>query len=236
MHMKRQIPNLLTLGNLFLGCAAILALLRGEYETAFWCFFGSVFLDFGDGLVARLLNVQGPLGKELDSLADMVSFGVVPGTAYFVMLGGSIDDEPLFGLPMLGFVITLFSCLRLAKFNLDTRQTTDFIGLATPSSTSFAIGLLFMQQYDLLGLGTWLTRPGILLLLIAIFSFLLVSEIRLFGGKFKHYGLRGNEFRYGVLAVAILEIIFFGYAAFALMVLTYLAFALVENKLRPRAV
>ena len=230
--MKRHIPNLITLGNLFLGCATILALLRGAYFVAFWCFFASVWLDFADGLAARLLRVQGPLGKELDSLADMVSFGVVPGTAYFVMLGGDLGAERLFGLPLLGYVVTLFSCLRLAKFNLDTRQTTDFIGLATPSSTSFAIGLLLIQQYDLLGIGDWLHARGVLLVIIAIFSFLLVSEVRLFGGKFAHYGLRGNEFRYGVLVLAILEIIFFGYAAFALMVLTYLLVALVENKLR----
>ena len=233
--MKRHIPNLITLGNLFLGCAATLALLRGEHFVAFWCFFGSVWLDFADGLTARLLRVQGPLGKELDSLADMVSFGVVPGTAYFVMLGGDITDARLFGLPLLGYVITLFSCLRLAKFNLDTRQTTDFIGLATPSNTSFAIGLLLIQQYDLLGIGSWLRPVGVILLIVAVFSFLLISEVRLFGGKFTHYGLKGNEFRYGVLLVAILEIIFFGYAAFALMVLTYLAFALVENKMRPPA-
>ena len=228
--MKRHIPNLITLGNLFLGCATILALLRGEDVTAFWCFFGSVCLDFADGLVARILGVQGPLGKELDSLADMVSFGVVPGTVYFVLLGGEVGGGPLFGLPVLGYVITLFSCLRLAKFNLDTRQTTDFIGLATPANTSFAIGLLFVVQGDLPG-SFYLEQPGVLLLVVAVFSFLLVSEVRLFGGKFTHYGLRGNEFRYGVLVVAILEIIFFGYAAFALMVLTYLVFAVTANKL-----
>jgi CDP-diacylglycerol--serine O-phosphatidyltransferase len=146
--MKAWIPNSITLLNLLCGCAAVVCILDHEFIPAFWFLFAAGWFDFADGLVARLLKVSSEHGKELDSLADMVSFGFVPGVIYYVFLDfnvaafdtttamtAGIDTHSGFTwLPLAGFLVTLFSALRLAKFNLDTRQSEDFIGLATPSS------------------------------------------------------------------------------------------------------
>lgn len=225
--MKKQIPNFLTLLNLFFGCTAVAAVLYGEYQIVLWCYLLSGLMDFGDGFAARLLGVSSPAGKELDSLSDMVSFGVVPGMILFVMLGGG---EAFFAgdrstnalLPFAGFIFTMFACLRLAKFNLDTRQSVDFIGLNTPTATGFVIGLLMILTHDTFGLADTVVQREVLLPVILLFSYLMISELPMFSGKFQGMQWSGNEWRIVFLILTIVQFLLLGYAAFATVVLTYI--------------
>jgi len=161
MSIKKHIPNIITLGNLSSGLIAVLLILNGQYVWAGFFTFLGAFFDFFDGMVARLLGVSGELGKQMDSLADMVSFGVVPGMAMFAMLKLAnadlsnevfyanenlnilIHTDTIYALP--GFLITLFSALRLAKFNIDTRQTSSFVGVPTPAITLFVLSILLIS-------------------------------------------------------------------------------------------
>ena len=163
MNIKKHIPNLFTLGNLFCGLIALLFVFHGNFEaTAFFVLLGIVF-DFFDGFLARILKVSGELGKQLDSLADMVTSGVVPGFVMFHLLENILKEkqnisinglelEELLSnevgyLPYVGFILTLAACYRLAKFNIDTRQTDSFIGLPTPAMTLFVVSLPIIHQY-----------------------------------------------------------------------------------------
>lgn len=237
--MKIHLPNVITLLNLFCGCCALVAVMNGNIMAAFWFLFIGGWADFFDGFVARWLNVHSPLGKELDSLADMVSFGVVPGMMIYYLLSLSYLDTPqsISGLiiPALpGFLLTLFAGLRLAKFNLDERQTEDFIGLPSPALTVFITGLTVIYHYDSFGWGDWITEPLFLYLITAVFSYLLVAEIPIFGFKFKHRGWRGNEWRYSFILLFILFLIIFREAAFSLVIVSYVIFALIRNLLKKR--
>src|SRR5215813_3421668 len=134
--MKKYIPNSITSLNLFSGCIGVVMALQGNYLMAFYCVLASGIFDFFDGMSARALHVKSLIGKELDSLADVISFGFLPGAIIFTMLGETTDNPYV---PYLGFVLTVFSALRLAKFNIDTRQSTDFIGVNTPMNTFFIV-------------------------------------------------------------------------------------------------
>lgn len=238
MAVKKWIPNAITLLNLFCGCAAIVNILDYQFLTAFWFLVAAGVFDFADGLVARLLQVSSEHGKELDSLADMVSFGAVPGIIYYTLLFIHFDiapaaapsatyDEPLVWswYASIGLLVALFSALRLAKFNLDTRQSENFIGVATPTSTVFAAGLMLWTQSDTWA--SWAYSPFVLLPSILVFSYLLVSEHPMFSFKIKGRGWAGNETRiiFAVLAIALL--IGLRSAAFPFIVGVYLIINLV---------
>jgi CDP-diacylglycerol---serine O-phosphatidyltransferase len=230
--MKNQIPNALTLLNVFCGSCAVVSILNGRYTE------GSLFLvvcliaDFLDGFTARLLNVKSDMGKELDSLADMVSFGVVPAAILYKLL----MPTPVLGfsqhtyMPLLAFVITAFSCYRLAKFNLDTRQTESFIGLNTPTNTLFFVGLLLIKINHFEGLEEMtVNNPIFLYALIPISSFLLISEIPMFSIKLKNFKWAGNEARYIYVAMALPLLILMREAAIALLVMLYVVVNLIGN-------
>jgi CDP-diacylglycerol--serine O-phosphatidyltransferase len=228
--MKRHIPNSITLFNLFCGCLAVVSILYYQFNTAFWLVFICVVADFFDGLVARWLRVKSTLGKELDSIADMVSFGVVPGAIFFILLTESFDLGPgqlsLLAIP--GFLVSAFAGLRLARFNLDTRQAEGFIGLPTPSLTIFAVGLMLIFKDNLYGWNSWLLHPAVLYSLIGLFSYLLNAEFPMFSFKFTHFRWKGNEIKFIFIAIILVEIVLFRGAAFALIILTYLLLALVD--------
>lgn len=231
--MKRQIPNLLTLVNLFCGCLATVSVLYENYEAAFWLFIIAGAFDFGDGLVARALNVSSPVGKELDSLADMVSFGIFPGAIFFQLLDESDLGQDIFpslggatqayeSLAMIGFLFTLAACYRLAKFNLDTRQSENFIGLATPAATAGAVGLMCCLDS---GQELWVgfaQNSIVLIPTIILLAYLMISEVPFFAFKLKSTGWRGNEIRYIFAAVSILALLLFGKVAFAPLVGLYI--------------
>ncbi len=218
-NMKKHIPNMLTLLNLCSGCLAILYLLVWQPEKAALCVIVSLVADFLDGFVARLLHVSGPLGKELDSLADVVSFGVVP--AMMLYLIASSAWRPAFAwqshitlqaLPV--FLVTAFSALRLAKFNLDERQTENFIGLNTPSCTLFVMGLLLTYTNNSFGLGHFISHQVFIYSLVALLCYLLICEVPMFGFKSLSLRWEGNQIRLTFVALSVGLII--GFKAFGL--------------------
>lgn len=233
--MKKHIPNTITLINLFSGCCAVVCILSGQY-TEGAVFIGiSLLADFLDGLAARVLRVNSLLGVQLDSLADMVSFGVVPGVIVFELLKGTSHEIAFAGWQLSkeaslsystipAFIITLFSCLRLAKFNIDTRQTTSFIGLNTPSNTVFFTGIMLTVQYNTLGLGGVASHPILLYSLIPVSSYLLVSEIRMFSMK---GGL--NKMKIVYIAISAVSLILFREVALSLNMVMYIIFNIVNN-------
>lgn len=189
--MKKYVPNFITCSNLVSGCIATVFALGGDASMALlWIVVGAVF-DFFDGMSARLLNVSSPIGKELDSLADDVTFGVAPACIVFSFLSGVHQHFVLF--PFIAFLIAAFSALRLAKFNLDERQTTSFIGLPTPANALFW-GALIVSMGEKLQSSPYLV--GVVVVLIFLSCYLLVAELPLFALKFKHWGWKGNEVKY----------------------------------------
>ncbi len=207
------IPNIITLCNAFFGCLAVLSIFSGQTVWLPWMLGICLLADFADGLAARLLKQSSPIGKELDSLADVISFGLLPGAIYYLLLCKSMGqevlefDNPNSYLPALGFVMTAFSALRLAKFNTDSRQTEHFIGLNTPANTIFTLGLLLTVENNNLGLSQLLINLPLLIILIGLFSFLLISEIPIFSFKFKSLGWSGNEIRFGFLIASLAALI-----------------------------
>lgn len=221
--MRAAIPNIITLCNLAMGCLAIKFLFEGEPLLAVICSGIGLLADFLDGAVARILKVSSELGKQLDSLADMVSFGVVPGVILYYLLSKNID------FAYVGFLITLLSAVRLGKFNLDTRQSDQFIGLPTPACTIFIIGLLLIEEFNSFGLKNFITQPALLLTVTVVFSYLLVAEIPLFSLKFKHLKWKDNEIRFIFVASSVLLLLFLREVGLVLAILLYLVFSIVNN-------
>ena len=224
--MKRNIPNAITLLNLFFGCCAILNVLDGQLVNAFWFFLAAALADFLDGLIARLLGAHSPVGKELDSLADVISFGFFPGVIfYYLLLQGPAGTMTFAGVSWgaaPAFLVTLFSALRLAKFNLDERQTDHFIGLPTPSASLFTSGLMLIYHFDSFGWGGIIARPAFLYSCIALISALLVAELPMFSLKFKSLKWTGNEIRFVFAGVIVLCLVTLKEAAPAFIIIFYI--------------
>ncbi len=234
---RSLIPNLITLTNLLLGCIAIVCTLTGRIDMVPWLIFAACWADFFDGLAARILKVSSPMGLQLDSLADMVTFGVVPGIVAFKLLEGALNNPNIF-LLLPGFLITLFAAYRLAKFNVDTRQTSGFLGMATPAATGFIVSLIDVQAYNILGLGSWVSNPFFLYTVILLFSFLLVSEIPMFSLKFKRIGWHGNEVRYIFMVLGLglffaLMAMGYRFAGIPFVIALYFLISIVDNILHP---
>lgn len=229
--ITRHIPNTLTCLNLFSGCIACVMAFEAKYELAFaFIFLGSVF-DFFDGMMARLLHAYSAIGKDLDSLADDVSFGVAPSLIVFSLFkemhypGVMESLAPFF--PYLAFLISVFSALRLAKFNNDTRQTTSFIGLPVPANALFWASLV-TGAHDFLVSDA--VHPLYLLLLVGLFSWLLVSEIPMFSLKFKSLSWKENKTGFLFLIVCIPLLIFLGICSFAAIIVWYILLSLITNR------
>lgn len=220
--LKRHIPNAITCANLFSGCIGIVYAFHGALEVAAYFVLLSGIFDFFDGFVARLLNVKSDIGKELDSLADVISFGFLPGVVMFQLLGQSDFSSPY--LPYLGFIITVFSALRLAKFNIDTRQTEDFIGLNTPMNTLFIVSLPFIQK-DYPGI---IGSAPLLVGLIVLLSWLLVSEIKIFSLKFNSTSWAQNKIKYIFLILSVLLVAVLKFAAVPLILVLYIGLSVIH--------
>lgn len=211
MIFVKHIPNTITCCNLISGCIATAYAFSGDVKVALmFIILGAVF-DFFDGMVARLLHVSSPIGKELDSLADNITFGFAPATIIFTEL--SVLEYPSFleplreVVPYFAFVMAAFSALRLAKFNLDERQSTSFIGLPTPANALFWGALLVSNS-------SWIENQQggviILLAMVVLSCYLLVAEFPMFAFKFKSWGWKGNEVKYGFIALSVLLLAVFG--------------------------
>lgn len=238
--IKNNLANAFTLGNLFSGCVGIIHLLNNDYQTTALCIIISLVLDFFDGFVARALKSNSDLGVQLDSLADMVSFGFLPGVVLYKFLENygntAFGIEFPFELKYLGFFVTLFSCLRLAIFNLDEDQKYYFKGLNTPTNTVFLFGLYYIaQQHSTTGFFNAeqlnnLLSPAVLLILTAICSWLLISPIKMISMKFKSMKLEDNYPKVALLIGGIILLIALGVNAIPLLVVYYILISLVFQK------
>jgi CDP-diacylglycerol--serine O-phosphatidyltransferase len=234
MKLKKHIPNLITLLNLFCGCIALVFAGEANFEMAFFFVCFGIFFDFFDGFFARLFNVSSPLGLQLDSLADMVTSGVVPGFVMYKMLSNGVASNPtLIYLPYLGFIITLGSCYRLANFNIDTRQSDSFIGLPTPANALFILSLpLILKNSDSLLVLELLINPWILIFVSILSAFILNAEISLFALKIKKFNFKDNALQFFFLLISILLLGYLQFAGVALIIVFYVLLSLITNQFK----
>ncbi len=239
MYIKKNIPNIITLLNLFSGLIAVMFAAINQLEMAAYFVFIGIFFDYFDGFTARLFNVEDELGKQLDSLADMVTSGVVPGIVMFQLIRQSMGQwtEPIWftsinkleWLPFLGLIITLASAYRLANFNIDARQNTSFIGLPTPALTLFVLALpLILNNNPSVIVENLINNPIILIIITLLGSYLMNSNIKMFALKFKTYGLKENFIKYSFLLLAIIFLIFFQYLAIPIILIIYILISIVQ--------
>ena len=239
MNIKKHIPNLVTLCNLLCGTLATIFAVDGHFElTAFFVALG-VFLDFFDGFFARILKVSGELGKQLDSLADMVTSGVVPGIVLFSLLGyekQGLDEFSSFSaIPLIGLLVTIAACYRLANFNLDTRQSESFIGLPTPAMSLFVVSLPLIQMHSEIDFIRELIGNNFFLISISIFfSFLMNSKLHLFSLKFKNYTLKENLFKYILIVLSVIFLITMKFLAVPIIILCYLLLSIIKNTMNTK--
>ena len=232
MSIKKHIPNTITCCNLLSGCVSILFLCNDHVLWASVMIFAAAIFDFFDGFAARALNAKSPIGGELDSLSDVVSFGVAPSfiIAWFLSktgIGWWIHDVNIF--PMLAFILAAFAAVRLAKFNIDTRQTTSFIGLPVPAVGLFIASLPFM----LFRIGNdsilyqIVMNPWFLLAMVAIFSWLMISEVPFFSFKIKNLKFKDNILRYFVVIFGIIAVIILKFVALPFIFLFYILLSVI---------
>ena len=227
MWVKRLIPNFFTLGNLLLGCLAISFAFSNEMVLSAYCIGIALVFDFLDGFIARKLGVDGELGKQLDSLADMVSFGIVPGIFMHHLLSLSSSSEYL---PYFGFSIPLFSALRLAKFNVDARQSNFFIGLPVPANAMFILSLyLILHIHNLPKVNELIMNPYFLVIVTILSCVLMNLDIRLFSLKFKTLSWRGNEIRYLFIFISVLLIFMIRFLSIPIIIFLYISLSIITS-------
>ncbi|MBT4472491.1 MAG: phosphatidylserine synthase [Bacteroidetes bacterium] len=241
--MIKQIPNIITSLNLLCGCVAIMFAVSGDLVSASFFAFAGIFLDFFDGLAARVLNAQSQVGLQLDSLADVVTSGVLPGIVMVQLLsealtGTSLDIGTIFSdtanstsiesyLPFIGLLIAVASGYRLAKFNVDIRQTTSFIGLPVPANTLLILSLPLIISFQA---GQQITEviltPWFLIIITLVSCVLLNAEIPLFGLKFKTWNFKDNAVRYLFLIASILLLVVLKFIAIPIIIFLYVLVSL----------
>lgn len=249
MSIKRHIPNIVTLLNLFSGCIALIFAVYGNFVAAAIFVFIGIFFDFFDGLLARKLNVQSPLGIQLDSLADLVTSGVVPGVIMFKLISLTIDApdyseysdswNSIFHwqgfkmsiVPLIGLFIPMASAYRLAKFNLDEDQQTYFKGLPVPANTLLILSLPLILEYQNNDLMNSIIINKWFLIALTLFScYLLNSKIKLFALKFKDWSFKNNAVRYVFLILSVVSLVILHFAAIPLIIGLYILLSLLDRK------
>ena len=230
MNIKKHIPNIITLLNLFCGGIALVFVADLNYEMAFYLVCLGIFLDFFDGFFARLFKVSSPLGLQLDSLADMVTSGVVPGFVLFCMLSNK-DYSTNHYLPYFGFIITLGACYRLANFNIDTRQTNSFIGLPTPANALFILSLpLINRHFQDDNFSGMFLNQWVLIGITLLSAYIMNAEIPLFSLKIKSFNFKDNALQIIFLAISVLLLILFQFLGIAIVIVFYVLLSVLMNK------
>lgn len=236
--IKAQIPNIITLLNLISGSISIVFALEGNLTVAAWFIGIAAVFDFFDGFSARMLHVSSEIGKELDSLADVISFGLAPGMILYILLSNSVSIPEIIItgrniVPFIAFLIPALSAYRLAKFNLDERQTDSFIGLPTPANALMiaSFPLILAQQKNLSGIDITLfagiiNNPWFLIIFIFVFSYLLIAELPLMSLKFKTFKWSENKVRYFFLIVSVILFVLLFYTAIPLIIIFYILLSL----------
>lgn len=222
--IKKQIPNTITCLNLLSGMLGIYFVLEGNINYGTYLIFIAALFDFLDGFLARVLKVHSEIGKELDSLADLVTFGVLPSFILFKMI---TQSTALGFLPFFVFIVGIFSAIRLAKFNVDKRQSERFVGLPTPANALLISTLPFLVE-EFPQIGLILNQPYCIMGLALILSFLLVSELPLIAFKFKNFGIKENLFRYLTLLIGIICILAFGLGGVPFVIFSYIVLSVME--------
>lgn len=240
MNIKKHIPNIITLLNLFCGCIALVFAFQQEFLLAFYFVCLGIFFDFFDGFFARLFKVSSPLGLQLDSLADMITSGIVPGVIMFQMLLKSFGEERIISvsswdnsvmiLPFLGFIITLGACYRLANFNIDTRQTDSFIGLPTPANALFILSLpLILLNSNIEFITNSLQNHWVLIAISLVSAYIMNAEIPLFSLKVKDFTFKKNALQILFLASSVLFLLVFRYLGIPMIIIFYVLLSVVNN-------
>ncbi|MFB5944979.1 CDP-diacylglycerol--serine O-phosphatidyltransferase [Albibacterium profundi] len=229
--MLLSLPNVITCLNLFSGCVGIVFAFNGDLKSAGYAILLSAFFDFFDGLAARALRISSNLGKELDSLADVISFGFLPSVIIYQLIGTSTGlIEQLPWLQYAAFVLTIFSALRLAKFNIDTRQSDSFIGLPVPSSALVVLSIPYLVEQPGF-IGDIFQSTLSLLILIGILSLLMISELPLIALKFKSLDVKQNIYQYALIIIGIILFVLFKFAAVGLIIVTYILLSILKLSL-----
>lgn len=238
--MKKHIPNAITLLNLLSGLIALVYAFDDNIHMAFlWVCIG-IFFDYWDGFVARILNVKSEMGLQLDSLADMVTSGVVPGLVVYKMLANIQENQDIYNLtpetyymgvvPYLGFIITLGAAYRLAKFNIDTRQTDSFIGLPTPGNALFILSLPMITYYnysEVISLA--LVNPYVLILISILSAIIMNAELPLFSLKVKPNNLGAYKLQIGFVILSIILLAVLQYLAIPVIIIVYILLSIIKN-------
>lgn len=222
--MKKHIPNALTSANLLCGMIGIVYVLEGQITYGAYFIFLAALFDFLDGFVARMLKVSSEIGKQLDSLADLVTFGVLPSLILFKIVESNTD---ILFLPFLVLLVGIFSAVRLAKFNIDERQSDRFIGVPTPANALLISTLPFLSE-RIPFFKDYLSNPYVLIGLAFLMSYLLVAELPLIALKFKDFSFSKNIFRYLVIGTSFIFLILFGIAGIPFAIISYIALSIAE--------
>lgn len=245
--MRKHVPNLITSLNILCGCVAVLFAASGDLILASYFVFLGIFFDFFDGLAARLLKAQSEIGLQLDSLADVITSGLAPGVVMYQLLNLSyfhqmrdLTDTFSSGgwnvgikdyIPLLGLLIVVASAYRLAKFNVDTRQTSGFIGLPTPANALLILSLPLILQYQYSELAeSILLNPWFLMGMTLLSCYLLNAEIPLFALKFKTWSFRENSVRYIFLILCAVLLVMLKFLAIPIIILLYIVLSFADHK------
>lgn len=250
MTLKKHIPNLITLLNLLSGTIAVFFAVKEQLVLASFFVFLGIFFDFFDGLAARLLHVQGELGKQLDSLADVVTSGVVPGIVLFQLINSSLNKgtwefgnrivtdlitkdyfTTTFFISLIGLLFTLASAYRLAKFNIDDRQTSSFIGLPTPAATLVVMSLPLILEYsNVVFANNLIESVWFLVVLTLLLSYFMNAEIPLFSLKFKDLAWKNNRIKFVFIALTVLLSVLFKFIAIPIVIILYVVLSVLANE------
>ena len=230
-RVTKHLPNTITCCNLFSGCVGIVFAFQDNLIYAAYAIFLAAIFDFFDGLASRVLQSFSGIGKDLDSLADMISFGFLPSAIVFELYlrGPQINNVSPF-LNFAAFLIAVFSMLRLAKFNQDTRQTENFIGLPTPANAILIASIPFILEQHT-GVAAYILNPYYLTIFVAIMCALLVAELPLMSLKFKNRDFQENIYRYLLLLFSAILILFFKFAAVPVVILFYITLSIIQFKI-----
>lgn len=230
MTIKKHIPNFITCLNLLSGCIGITEAFKGNLVNAALLIIAGAIFDFFDGFVARLVKASSPIGKDLDSLADVITFGLLPGIILYNLL--SINENLPLGINYIPLIVPVFSALRLAKFNNDPRQTGSFIGVPTPANALLIGSLPLITEFNTeLNLNDIIFNPYFVISLSIIMSLLLVSEIPLFALKFKTFNWKENQIIYIFLLISLILLLLIKVAAIPLIVILYVILSVINNSI-----
>ena len=243
MSIYKHIPNLITLGNLAFGILAILFAFGGNLTLASSYIILGAFLDFFDGFFARLLKSSSEIGKQLDSLADLITFGLAPSIIVFQLLffletesyfttTNILSDYCTYYLPYIAFLIPLFSAYRLAKFNIDSRQSDSFIGLPTPANALFFISIPFIVENGEGFVYELIFEKGFIVISVIILSLLMISELKLIALKFKSIGWSENKYRYILIVTTVILLLLLRFEAVPIILILYVILSIINKQVK----